>query len=270
MVEIAPTDGPGQFAKRLANIERQIAALSTMRRTPFTEIYDEDGNLLGKLSAEGLQFFDASGNLLTQINGDGIAVLDASGTERATLGKLGSEYGLALNDAAGTTELTRIATDGTSINGNDGTPLIRTNPTTSSLLDPDLTSTLTVREPGDQRIVTSGTFETAWRVGMGRIYHDVIVGEVTVSTDTATTAEIRVRDLVSGASTDIKSVPASTNTTYVLAWLHGIDLNANGTTFVLEMRRTGGAGNVACRPNSSFLFTSAQTIAPVATSGGWI
>lgn len=269
MVETRPVDPAAQFAMRLQKLERTVAALAISRRAPFTEVYDDDGNRIIKLSAAGLEFFDASGNRLLLLDPNGLSVHSASGTQRMLLGLLSpSVYGLTLKDAAGTTELTRIATDGTTINSSDGTQIIKTDPASTSLINPDFMGTWEVREAGDQRVTTSSTFETAWAQSVGRLYHDVLLCTLVVNADASTTGEIRVRELVTGNSTTAESITGGG--TRELQWLHGVALDTIGRLFVVEIRRTSGTGNVSCRPDSQMIWTSSETVPTATSSGNWI
>lgn len=108
MVEIMPTSGPGRDMAWRRNVDRQLSALSTMRRTPFTDIYDEDGNLLGKLSPAGLEFFDTDGDPSSKLDGDGITLYGPDGQPITRLG--GS--GLVVYDDNGAPQLRAGNLDG--------------------------------------------------------------------------------------------------------------------------------------------------------------
>ena len=108
MVEIMPQGGAAQFAYEMRELRREVGAMRTARNAQYTKIYDEDGNLLGELSAEGLRFFDLDGDPSSRLDGDGITVYDDAGQPITEL----SNTGLTVFDNLGAAQLQAGNLDG--------------------------------------------------------------------------------------------------------------------------------------------------------------
>lgn len=93
-----PNDGAGQFAYWKREMERRTGNLERARNAQFTKIYDEDGNLLGSLSAAGLEFFNADGDRISSLDGDGLSVYDDDGVAQLRAGDLdgAGDYGVEI------------------------------------------------------------------------------------------------------------------------------------------------------------------------------
>jgi hypothetical protein len=160
------------------------------------------------------------------------SMADLSNVERVRLGLLSDEsYGIQVFDENAATV---FKVNGTGIN----TPSLP----------------LQYRKAGDPAAaVTSGSFVNVWEAAISEVTHDAVTWNVTISADAATTGEARlIAPNVSGSpTTTALSIPASSSTAYEWDWaIPGLDIGASGVFVVLQMRRTGGAGNLyAYGPN---------------------
>jgi len=115
--------------------------------------------------------------------------------------------------------------------------------------------------------VTSGTFVTTHRLNPISIYYDVLRVAVQVGSDAATTGEVRLREVNSGLTTTALATTAGTIQLGVFEWLHGVTPGSGNGDFVIDARRTGGAGNINVYMPNEAAFTS-SAIFPLADSVG--
>lgn len=100
--------------------------------------------------------------------------------------------------------------------------------------------------------VTSASFGVQaaqpWLIYIDKIFKLGFQILIPVSTDSGTTGEIRLTEFFGqapNAPTTAISLPAASSGNVQFNWLHGMELYALlDTYFVIEARRTGGAGNV--------------------------
>lgn len=221
-----------------------------------------------------------------------LAVVDENGDEHLVIGRFReanpddggrysgpffdpARYGLALLTDGGT--VTRLLVGdyadgrGMFLAQDDGSGYLRqliAATESGGLRAPEWGSSWMRIEPGDQVVVSSGSWTTAWRSWIRSVYHDVCQAYVSVYSDVGTTGEIRLIELVSGRQTSAKTVPSGTNEDFELKWEHGVDLDSPNRAWDLQMRVTGGAGVLSCRPQSQLNYASSTWLAGVA--GGWV
>lgn len=122
-------------------------------------------------------------------------------------------------------------------------------------------------ELADQyKALTSGTFIPTHHLELPHYDGAVLNVRFVVLCDPSTTAEVRIRQEISGAITDVAAVPAGTH--YVdFEWLHGVHLGDTYEHFIIETRRASGAGTVfAYYPRRSLISTELRF--PDATDTG--
>lgn len=237
MVEIMPSDGPGQFAYWKRSIERQIAAMTTARGTAYTDVYDQDGNLLMRLDASGFKTFTADGDMTLWAGASSLTIYDASGDLVGTLGEIdifpltgGQEvdHGIVIRDPETGVEVLKVTAD-------------------RGVQRP--VQQFEWRKPEDPTVVTSGTFETVyqavpmwWPTTAVRASLAIVVGASTVGE-----VRLQVNHLDLGViNSGVQSLAANSNQYYTWRWdlaSHGINI---GTTFLfnVQVRRTSGSGNI--------------------------
>jgi hypothetical protein len=116
--------------------------------------------------------------------------------------------------------------------------------------------------------VTSGTFVPTAHVELPVFYGEVLNLRLVVATDASTTGEVRLRQEISGATTSAAVLSVGGVQKFVnFEWLHGVHLGDTYEHFMVEARRTGGAGNVnVYYPRRSILSTPLRF--PTANSTG--
>lgn len=242
---------PSNLLAEIAELKRRLAALETAPRLPQSSI--QDGR---------------------------IAILEADGDERAVFGRFRTAdgvtgdftgpfaepplYGFTVLDADGNTVVYYMGTDAFYVSDVNGTPLIYAKSAEAGFAAPEfhtgwqgLTYTST----------TSASFTTIFQSGVGGLFHDAVLARVAAYCDADTTGEIRV-SVLGGASSAAKALTTSA-TVYSLAWQHQDNLGAGGTaTFLIEARRTGGAGKVYVRPDSQLIHRNSD-YGSASTAGVW-
>lgn len=241
---------PQNLADRLGELERRLAALerspqlehSSVRRGGLT-VYDEDGVRAARLgqaltdTSAGAEFYASDGQTrllqvgrsFTQVNEVSVRALQGE------TGGYGARFGRFGNFVAG---------DGTYITGlniNDLYDYTLVQISSEKGWDRPLIP-LPSRKADDAYSLTSGSFVPTWRSASKLLYARYAYIEVVAGTDAGTTAEVRI---VHGAvTTAVRTVPAgSAGTTLVWRWdMTGSNLFDH--SFVVEARRTGGAGSV--------------------------
>jgi len=224
------------------DIERRLRTLETAQRAPFTSISDENGNELVRMDRDGFHVYDpTTGDELVSIGnntaGGGIRLRDRTGTTRAFFGDFSdpdtsSRYGISLYDAKGDT-------------------IFAIDSAEEGMLYPQQYAQWIVPTP---QVVTSGSFVTVAEVGIQLLNHDVIRTDASMQVDAGTTAEVRIRDVYSGAVTNTLAVAGSANGSVLCEWLHPFsvgwgDSNPSVQMFLQwEVRRSAGAGNVTVYP----------------------
>ncbi len=115
--------------------------------------------------------------------------------------------------------------------------------------------------------VSSSTFVPTGHLELPRYDNDVLNTRQVVICDSGTSGEIRIRQEISGAVTDVASVgPGVTQEFVDFQWLHGVHLGDTYEHFIIEARRTGGTGNLTVyNPRRSLLTTSLRQPAADAT-----
>ena len=113
--------------------------------------------------------------------------------------------------------------------------------------------------------VTSGTFELTYRTFAAILASSSVEVTVVLATDVGTTGEVRM-GVQGGPYAATQSIGSGANLTFNWGWLHGLGfgLGSTGQHFVIEARRTGGAGNVYVFQPDPLL----DIYAPSATSTG--
>ena len=224
------------------DIERRLRALETGPRAPFTSIPDEDGNELVRLDRDGVHIFDATtGDELVTIgnnnSGGGLWLRDRAGNTRAFFGDFddpdsGNRYGMSLYDSKGDVVLAVDADR-------------------EGLVYPQAFAQWQVPT---MQTITSGTFVEVAEVYIQNLNHDVIYTDGAIIVDAATSAEVRIRESNSGATTNTLTVAGSANGSVVCEWLHPFsvgwgDSNPDLSVWLkYEVRRTAGVGNVYVFP----------------------
>jgi hypothetical protein len=119
--------------------------------------------------------------------------------------------------------------------------------------------------------VTSGTFVSLFEFEPRRLYHDTLHLRAAVVTDPSGTAELRIRDTVSGRATDPVVVGVSKTAFAAFDWLHGVvlgdDAGGQSCSFRLEGRRTSGSGVVTVFTPLRAVLTSSVLVPTSATNG---
>jgi len=240
-----------------------------------------------------IEALERSPQLISSSVRDGrLAIVDANGYEQMVIGRLReanpddggrytgpfaepARYGLAMLEDDGTTIRLLIGDHddgrGVVLTQDDGSGYLRyliAATENGGLRAPEWSAGWMRIEVGDQVVVSSGSWTTAWRCAIRSVYHDLVQAYIWVYSDVGTTGEIRVIELVSGYLTDAKAVSSGTNERYELKWEHGLMLDSPNRQFEVQMRLTGGAGILSCRPDSMLNFASTTLLAGV--SGGWV
>lgn len=116
--------------------------------------------------------------------------------------------------------------------------------------------------------VNSGTFVPTGHLELPRYDNDVLNTRQVVICDASTSGELRIRQELTGAVTDVATVgPGVIQQLVDFQWLHGIHLGDTYEHFILEAKRTAGAGNLTVYyPRRSILTTSLRQ--PAAAADG--
>jgi hypothetical protein len=116
--------------------------------------------------------------------------------------------------------------------------------------------------------VSSGTFVPVAHVELPRYDGAVLNVRSVVACDAGTSGEVRIRQELTGAATDAAAVGPGVSQQFVdFEWLHGLSLGDTYEHFIIEARRTAGAGNVTCfYPRRSIISTALRF--PSATADG--
>lgn len=115
--------------------------------------------------------------------------------------------------------------------------------------------------------VTSATFVPTCHWNLPAAFSDVLNAWVAVTSDASTTGEVRIREAVSGAVTDILTIPALANQSAYFEWLHGVHLGDTTCEFQIQARRTGGSGNINVYSPRRFLLDTAIRFPNADTAG---
>lgn len=175
------------------------------------------------------------------------SISDAAGVERVILGAVdeaGSDYGFEVRNDTGDTVYQA---------GADGVAYPRLP--------------LQMLKANDNVVVTSATFVPTWSLVCPYATADAVQVQVAVAADPATTAEVRLSANLSGTPvTATFVVPASTANYYEWKWAPPGLVVATGPLAVdVEVRRTGGAGNVYAYSPVQAYMTTALSIAATPT-----
>lgn len=177
----------------------------------------------------------------SSLTGGKITALNDTGQRVAEYGSLvGGGYGLAVNDAD-TLESLFIMSD------DDG------------LVTPDRHHNWRDATNGFVN-VTAGAFTPVYRTVVLLPVARVVRCVVTTIQAAATTGELRLT-IEGVASTSTKTLPAGVQTETVFMWAHGQSIGLGGfaQSWVLEARRTAGAGNVTVYEPDGLFEASALT-----------
>lgn len=250
--------GPEFDPATLAGLRRQIEQLQRQVNDLATRAPLRSGSIS-----------DDDGNIVLRLNGSGIALHDPDQNLRAAFGRLYVDtWGVAALTEDGEV-FALFGDDQVLFRSGNGDIMLDLYAADNGFRRPAWSSGWVRREAGDQRAATSASWETAWSSGVGAIYHDVASLAVDVFAEPGTAGEIRIREVTTGASTSVKSIPANTNTRWRCDWLHGTQLDIADREVVIEIRRTSGAGVVSCRPGSEVRWWSSAVL-PSATAAGWV
>lgn len=235
---------PEDLGRVLADFERRIRTLETAQRLTKASITDDAGNELVRFDRTGIRIFDATGVLHSLLDTLGIRVFDDAGVQRAFLGNLdgAGNFGVEVRDPAG----------GVRFRGdNDG------------LRDPYLA--LAPFDLTDFKPITAAAFvDVGYYFQAENISHIGLYVWMQAAGDAATTGEIRIKNVTSGAVTTAHAVPAGAATQKQFRWLHGATLGTGPVVFAVQARRTGGAGNVNVYHPASVALTAGG----LCTAGG--
>ncbi|CAB5217937.1 hypothetical protein UFOVP209_32 [uncultured Caudovirales phage] len=171
------------------------------------------------------------------------SVSDDAGVVRTLTGKLPSgDYGFEIHNSSGATVF-QVLSSGVSV------PRAQMGVVKSS----------------DFVVVTSGTFTPTWRAYSPYIVADAVQITVLVATDPGTTAEIRLTTNGSPISA-INAIPANSQVSTDFKWkTAGLVVGTGPAIFYVEVRRTGGAGNVNVYPPDQAHMAASNAIGATAT-----
>jgi hypothetical protein len=239
--DLVPHGSAAQLAHKLAELERKIANLETARPSQFTEVYDPQGNLLIKLSSDGLQFFDTNGNQIARLDGTGLRVFNDSGNQIARL----DGTGVRVFDNTGQVRSLMgfiNASVGYGFRVRDASGGLRASVVDNGWHDPWLSHPWRAVITPQRQSTTSGSFQTLWTSSVQLITHGGAAVDLAWVTDAATTGELRMQT-ASGNTTAV-SLPAGSSGGVQYRWLHGSPLGSGPVGFNIQARRTGGGGDV--------------------------
>ena len=245
-----------------------------MSRTHRTFRTSIDRALAAAVSAEEqrqLQFLSALKQRVTALESQqNFAIQDGAGHIRIKGGlQADGSYGLWMFENAGNV-LLRIGDQG---DGTLGIAVHDSSGNTSFLADnlgpalPQLA--VPTRVLAQFTPVTSGTFVSVTAGTIELLLHNAVRTRITWANDAGTTGEVRIREVGSGATTSAVATGAGTSGDVDFHWLHGQTLFTDPHVFVLEARRTGGAGNCNIYGNDGGLvFYRGDEMLPPATNTG--
>lgn len=204
-------DQPDTMARWMAEMERRMRTQETATRAALTSITD------------------AAGKELVRLDRDGIKIYDAAGVLRVSLGFVDAAtgYGLHVKDSA--------AAMMASV-GDHGYRM----PTLNTPWVPNL-----AMAAGSQLVaVTSAAFVNVYQAEFSQITHEAFASTVGCTSDAGTTGEFRLSADAGGNTSAVTIPAASAGTSQAFEWTHGLTLSTGPTSFRVQARRTGGAGNI--------------------------
>lgn len=226
----------GKLERRLAELEREVRLLRAARRAESTSI--NQGSLV--VQGGSIQLLRDDGTLVAYFGpvvlpggtpSAGV-ILNRHGGEQyfVLAGDPGAQF-WALEDEAGNIVMSDDAASGQGL----ATPYIPLNSFPTRVL-------LTM---GGQ-VTTNLAFEPLWTIQGHKQHPRLRAGVWVATTDTTTTAEIRLRNADTGAILAGPTAVAATNNTFLLFELTGAIAGAHlgGVKAEVDARRTAGAGNV--------------------------
>lgn len=187
-----------------------------------------------------LSTLESTSRLASSAIQDGaLTILDSSGNTVVIIGKQGSVYGVTTQTPA-------------------GFPIFET--TNEGLVFPGMPAPM-VNEQTGQIAVTSGTLVTTFGGQFDAATADSITVIVGWSTDAATTGElVLTNNVVGGASSSAKSLPAGSSGFQTFLWKHSQPVGSGPFFPMLQARRTSGAGNVnVFTPYTSYQVPSSRS-----------
>lgn len=108
---------------------------------------------------------------------------------------------------------------------------------------------LALAKNADPFISTSSTFETAYACTVDTALTTAVLVNIPVSADAGTTGEIRLRNaVVGGATSNAKAITAGFSGYIQFNWLHQQTVGSGVFAPLVEVRRTGGTGNIYVWP----------------------
>lgn len=220
--------GPESLELRLREMERRLMELETSQRAAYTSILDDAGVVRVKLTRSGLTFYDASGNIITTLDDLGLRVFDSAGVLRARLGYLDGSAGYGVRVHGASNEQLFEAND-------DGLRY----PALNSPWIPQLTAFNGIYTP-----VTDAAFVNVYQAEFSQITHLGFAATIVCTSDAGTTGEFRLSADAGGTTSAVTVPSGSAGTMQLFEWLHGLTLATGPTSFRVQAKRTGGAGNV--------------------------
>lgn len=241
---------PQTLADRLAELDRRLAALERSPQLGFSSVrqggltvYDDAGVRAARLgqsmssSEAGAEFYAADGETRLLYAGRNFTTVQEVSVRaiQTETGGIGARFGRFGNFVAGDGSYIT----GLNVNSTFDQPLVQISSEVG--WDRPLIPVPT-RKADDAYTLTSGSFVPTWRADAEFIQARYAYIELVVATDAGTTAEVRVTH--GTVTTAARSVAAgSAGTTLNWKWdMTGSNLIDHA--FVVEARRTGGAGSV--------------------------
>ena len=212
---VPPSPG-GDLEQRLRNLEQAV----------YDGLFNR--TLRNSVLPEGSVEILKAGNLVLRLDADGLSVLDATGTLRVRVGYIDASAGYGvkvLSPASGT--LFNATDDGLRFPALN-TPWIPQIGAFTGLLTP----------------ITSASFVNVYQAEWSQITHLGFASTVVCTSDAGTTGEFRISADAGGTTSSVTIPAASAGTSQAFEWLHGLGLNTGPTSFRVQARRTGGAGNI--------------------------
>jgi hypothetical protein len=118
--------------------------------------------------------------------------------------------------------------------------------------------------------VTSGTFVPTHRLNPTHVYHEVLRVALRVQSGAGSVGEIRIKENISGITTNVLTTTAGANQTAVFEWIHPVAVStgtgSNGD-FELEARRVSGANSIDVYMSTEAQWSSSALL-PGASTGG--
>jgi len=131
------------------------------------------------------------------------------------------------------------------------------------------------RNPNDHIDVTSGSFTGTYNAYAENPAYETVKISFAAVTDVGTTGEVRIREGYSGATTDAIAIPSDYNGYVTFEWIvPGMSVgwgdSGNATVdFIIEARRTGGAGAVGVWSVLPLIWRNRQFGQPAANGNPW-